>query len=260
MQEMEARLAHAELIEKYKIDSDDQISESGNRELNITIFDSAESTLPRGGAVYYHNPQFYQPAHDSQQIFEQQQEAMKLMATTIGSTISKGFVMPKKEYMTFDGNLLDYPSFITNFKTNVEDVESDPNIRRNYLIQLCTGRRHQWICDIATRGRIPKGKVHFARNVRAVPHCSSISHRVTKGTIIRENENEKLMQLARDLENCGMNLNKLGYQSDVNSRHNISAIVLHLPKYLRSEWAKEAINLRGQSNEPNFAALYEVCS
>ena len=52
-----------------------------------------------------------------------------------------------------------------------------------------------------------------------------------------------------------MNLNKLGYQSDVNSRHNISAIVLRLPKYLRSEWAKEANNLRGQSKEPNFAAL-----
>lgn len=52
-----------------------------------------------------------------------------------------------------------------------------------------------------------------------------------------------------------MNLNKFGYQSDVNSRHNISAIVLRLPKYLRSEWAKEANNLRGQSKEPNFAAL-----
>ena len=36
MQEMEARLAHAELIEQYEVDSDDQISESGNRELNIT--------------------------------------------------------------------------------------------------------------------------------------------------------------------------------------------------------------------------------
>ena len=88
-------------------------------------------------------------------------------------------------------------------------------------------------------------------------HIVAASHidRVTKGPIIRENENEKLMQLARDLENCDMNLNKLGYQSDVNSRHNISAIVLRLPKYLRSECAKEANNLRGQSKEPSFAAL-----
>ena len=88
-------------------------------------------------------------------------------------------------------------------------------------------------------------------------HIVAASHidQVTKGPIIQENENEKLMQLVRDLENCGMNLNKLVYQSDVNSRHNISAIVLCHPKYLRSEWAKEANNLRGQSKEPNFAAL-----
>ena len=39
MQEMEARLAHAELIEQYEVDSDDQISEGGDRELNITGFD-----------------------------------------------------------------------------------------------------------------------------------------------------------------------------------------------------------------------------
>jgi hypothetical protein len=79
--------------------------------------------------------------------------------------------------------------------------------------------------------------------------------RVTKGPIIRENESERLMQLARDLENCGMNLNKLGYQADINSRHNISAIVLRLPRYLRSEWAKETSKLREKNIEPDFAEL-----
>ena len=63
------------------------------------------------------------------------------------------------------------------------------------------------------------------------------------------------MQLARDVENCGMNLSKLGYQADINSRHSVGAIVLRLPKYLRSEWAKEANNLREQNIEPDFAVL-----
>lgn len=58
-------------------------------------------------------------------------------------------------------------------------------------------------------------------------HIVAASHidKVTKGGIIKENENEKLMQLARGMENCGMNLNKLGYQADINSRSNISAVV-----------------------------------
>ena len=60
------------------------------------------------------------------------------MATTIGSTISKGLVMPKREYLSFDGDPLQYPRFIVNFKTNVEDVEADSNVRCNFLIQLCT--------------------------------------------------------------------------------------------------------------------------
>ena len=163
----------------------------------------AESTVLQGRAVYYHNPQFYQPAHDRQQIFEQQQEAMKLMATTIGSTISKGFVMPKKEYMTFDGNPLDYPSFITNFSTNVEDVESDPNVRRNYLIQLCTGKAKEVIS-----GSVMLPPEEGYRKAQSIlhemfgqSHIVAASHidRVTKGPIIRENENEKLMQLARDM-------------------------------------------------------------
>lgn len=79
--------------------------------------------------------------------------------------------------------------------------------------------------------------------------------RVTKGCVIKENEGEKLLQLARDMENCAMNLNKLGYQSDIKSRYNISAVVLGLPRYLRSEWAKEANNTRDQNTEPDFAAL-----
>jgi hypothetical protein len=52
-----------------------------------------------------------------------------------------------------------------------------------------------------------------------------------------------------------MNLNKLGYQADINSTSNMSAVVMRLPRYLRSEWAKEAQNSRDRSKEPAFAKL-----
>jgi hypothetical protein len=88
-------------------------------------------------------------------------------------------------------------------------------------------------------------------------HIVAASHvdRVTKGGPIREFESDKLLQLARDMENCEMNLRELGYQADINSRSNISAVVLRLPKYLRSEWAKEAQNSRDQGREPDFSQL-----
>lgn len=202
-------------------------------------------------------PQFTQVT--PYQMFQQQQEALKLMAATIGSTISKGFEMPKREYMSFDGDPLKYPSFIENFKTNVENVEPDPNARRQFLIQLCTG-----VAKDAISGTVmlPPEQGYFkARSILhetfGQTHIIAAAHvdRVTKGDLIREYENEKLMQLARDMENCEMNLSQLGYSSDINSRSNISAVVLRLPKYLRSEWAKEAEVVRGQGKEPDFKCL-----
>ena len=167
--------------------------------------------------------------------------------------------MPKREYMSFDGDPLNYPSFIANFKTNVEEVEADPNVRRNFLIQLCTGKAKDAISGtvmLAPEEGYQKAK-SILYEMFGQTHVVAASHidRVTKGCVIKENEGEKLLQLARDLENCAMNLNKLGYQSDINSRYNISAVVLRLPRYLRSEWAKEADKLRDQNTEPDFAAL-----
>ena len=78
---------------------------------------------------------------------------------------------------------------------------------------------------------------------------------MTKGGPIKEFESEKLLQLARDMENCQMNLSSLGFHADINSRGNLSAVVLRLPRYLRSEWAKEAQNSRDQGNEPDFSRL-----
>ena len=68
-------------------------------------------------------------------------------------------------------------------------------------------------------------------------HIVAVSHidKINEGGPIRENENEKLMQLANDMENCEMSLNKLGYQADINSRSNMSSVVMQLPRYLCSE-------------------------
>ena len=174
----------------------------------------------------------------------QQQEMLKMMPTTIGSSISKGY---RREYMTFDGDPLKYPSFSQNFKTNVEDIVYDDNTRRNFLIQLCT----EVAKETSGTVMLPPHEGYFKaksilKEMFGQAHIVAPSHvdRVTKGGPIKEFKSDKLLQLARDMENCEMNLQELGYQSEINSRSNISAVVLRLPKYLRSEWAKEAQNSR----------------
>lgn len=50
-------------------------------------------------------------------------------------------------------------------------------------------------------------------------------------------------------------MSKLGFHGDINSRSNVTAVVLRLPRYLRSEYAKEAQNSRYYGSEPDFTQV-----
>ncbi len=146
-----------------------------------------------------------------------------------------------------------------NFKTNVEDIEPSPNARRNFLIQLCSGKAKEAISGTVmlpaeegfTKAKSILHKMFGQTHIVAASHIDKITGRGP----MKEDENEKLMQLARNMENCGMSLNKLGYQADINSRSNMSYVVMRLPIYLHSEWAKEPQNSRDRAKEPDFAQL-----
>ena len=62
-----------------------------------------------------------------------EKESFILFAETIGTSIRKGFEMPKRDCLTFDGNPMNYPRFIKNFKTNIEEREQSPRVRLVYL-------------------------------------------------------------------------------------------------------------------------------
>ena len=56
------------------------------------------------GTHFANVAQLPEPTATTRQILEHQQQALNLMVSTIGTTISKGLEMPRREYMTFDGN------------------------------------------------------------------------------------------------------------------------------------------------------------
>ena len=140
-----------------------------------------------------------------------------------------------------------------NFKTNVEDIDA----RRNFLIQVCSGKAKEAISGtvmLPAEEAFAEAK-SILHEMFGQTHMVAASHidKITEGGPMKENE--KLMQLARVMENCGMSLDRLGYQADINCRSNMSSVVMRLPRYLRSEWAKEAQNSRGRGQEPDFAQL-----
>lgn len=63
----------------------------------------------------------FNESQELQRMLKIQQESLIVMAQTLGTSISKGFEMPKRDYITFDGNPINYPRFMENFKVNVEE-------------------------------------------------------------------------------------------------------------------------------------------
>ena len=55
--------------------------------------------------------------------------------------------MPKRDYMTFDGNPMNYPRFMENFRVNIEEREHDPSVKLAYLIQFCTAEAKEAISN-----------------------------------------------------------------------------------------------------------------
>jgi hypothetical protein len=192
-------------------------------------------------------------------VLQSQQESLVLMANTLGSSIRRGFEMPKRVCLGFDGNPMNYPKFIENFKTNIEEREQEPRARLAYLIQLCSDIAKDAISNCVM---LPDEE-GFSRAKELLHNSFGQSHiithayidKVTKGGLIRDGDSEKLLQLARDMENCQINLTQLGCESEINAQSNLERIVARLPRYIQAEWAKEAFALLEKGKIPTFKNL-----
>ncbi len=190
---------------------------------------------------------------------QDQRESLILMAETIGTSIRKGFEMPKRDCLMFNGNPMNYPRFIENFRINIEDREPNSRVRLAYLIQFCTSTAKEAIsnCVILPEEEGYQKAKEILHNLFGQTHiivCAYIN-KVTKGGIIKDGEGDKLLELARDMENCQINLNQLGCESEINAQSNLEKIVSRLPRYLQAEWAKEAFSILEKNKVPTFADL-----
>ena len=100
---------------------------------------SSGTNLGRNEENYWHLHQANNPSdvryttHRKHPMDEKESLTLILFAETIGTSIRKGFEMPKRDCLMFDGNPMNYPRFIENFKTNIEEREQSPRVRLAYL-------------------------------------------------------------------------------------------------------------------------------
>ncbi|CAB4003044.1 Hypothetical predicted protein [Paramuricea clavata] len=141
----------------------------------------------------------------------------------LATTIRQGFVLPKPELPKFDGNPLQYWSFMRAFENNIERNTSDENEKLLYLMQYCIG-------DAAT----------------------SFVKSVTDGASIKPADRVELLAFADQLRHCENTLKAIGYLDEINSADNLKRIVQRLPYHLRVKWLDKAQALLEAGERPRL--------
>ena len=63
-------------------------------------------------------------------------------------------MLPRPNLLTFDGSLLNWNAFVQNLTASVAVRIQDPQLRMQYLLQLCTGEAYEHIKDCALFPRV----------------------------------------------------------------------------------------------------------
>ena len=131
--------------------------------------------------------------------------------------------MPKPELLTFDGNPSNYWRCINNFETNIANETINPRKRLAYLIQRCKGEARDAIenCSILD----PEDGYKRARDIlemqfgRPYVVAQSQSHikLVDNGPQIKPMNGYGLQRFARQMQNCELTLDKMGWSKDLNN-------------------------------------------
>lgn len=200
-------------------------------------------------------------ATEVQGILKVQQEAMKQhdVAVRLMASGLERMEMPKREFLSFDGDPKRYPRFMKSFEINVERRVKEDDEKLSYLIQYCKDPARDAIenCLMLPRDEGYKEAKEILRKNFGQKHTivRAFIDKVVKGPQIRAWESEKLSQLARDMKSCALNSCHMHYKADIDSMDTLKRIVMRLPPHLRAKWAEESNKLIEAELEPDFTDL-----
>ena len=199
--------------------------------------------------------------NEVQSFSKVQQEAMKRHDEAVRLMVSglERIEMPKKEFLSFDGDPKRYPRFIKSFEINVKRRVKEDDEKLSYLIQYCKGAAKDAIenCLMLPPEEGYKEAKEIIRKNFGQKHIivRAFIDKVVKGSQIRAWESEKLSQLARDMKSCALNSDHMHYKADINSMDTLKKIVMRLPPHLQAKWAEESNKLIEAEKEPEFSHL-----
>ncbi|XP_033100368.1 uncharacterized protein LOC117103861 [Anneissia japonica] len=162
--------------------------------------------------------------------------------------------LPKAEVLEFNGNPVNYWTFVNNFKTNVASKLSNDNTKLQYLLQLCKDKARTCIesCPLMESGGYDKA-LEILRKQFGQPHIilSALMSDMLNRKKINIGDGGALWSLVSVMKKCHVTLTQMGYTSDLNSTSNLLKVQSLLPTVLQNKWANVAHTIL-DDREPTF--------
>ena len=165
-----------------------------------------------------------------------------LVKQQILSTLPQGSLSP------FDGDILQYKSFINSFEHTIERKTEDLQDRLQFLIQYTKGQPQELVrsCQHMNPARgYQKAKAllgeHFGNEYRIA--CAYIE-KLLGWPSIKSEDSKALRDFALFLRTCCNAMEELEYLEELDTISNMKNIVLKLPYKLRERWRAKACELQ----------------
>ncbi|KAL9958369.1 hypothetical protein ACROYT_G035375 [Oculina patagonica] len=193
------------------------------------------------------------------QLFQQQQQLIQLQQHTfqsMASTIKQGFALPKPELNKFNGNPLEFWSFIRSFDNNIEKNSTDEGEKMTFLLQYCTGAARDAFKSCVTMD--PVLGYQEARKLLkdrfGHPFKISTAHlnQVTRGPPVKPNDQKGLLAFADQLKDCQNVLHSIGYLDEINSADNLRSIIDRLPFHPKTKWLEVSDSIQESGQRPRI--------
>ena len=154
--------------------------------------------------------------------------------------------LPKTSIKPFDGDPLNFASFMQAFDSIVDGTSVDDSVKLNCLFEYCTGKALKVIQACALMnpavGYVRARKLLIERFGNAYQISEAWIQKVTEGPSIKPNSKEALQNFTDDIRCCVETLRALNMLSEIDSRLRMVRILDRVPHYIQGRWRKFAVD------------------
>nr|CAB3263161.1 uncharacterized protein LOC104265735 [Phallusia mammillata] len=172
--------------------------------------------------------------------------------------------LPRPKIMSFNGDPMEYWTFIRNFEAHVATKVHSDDLRLVYLLQHCDDKVRPKIDHLTKR---PVEGYRQARqklfHEYGQPHiiANACEQHLKKSPRLKGDQPERLMQFADLLEKCLTTLEDIDEYAGLNSLDTMLQLIDKLPYRLQEKWIERSVEVLHRTNrEAGFSHFVQFVS